>query len=229
MTALVLASFPIAALIFAAMVGIPLWLTFKRPDRAPQFSAAASSSQSVPAYRPAAPAAAAATLPRTPRCRGGCTPLRSAPRASTRRPPAAMASGPDRARRRSGRAKPRHGGSQCGSRRVASQAPAASSPGGDRQLSSCGQGSGSGSGSRSGAGCIPSGRPVPGAPRRCPAPGHVPSRGGPRHMCTSPRASGFPPGTYHLVERVQRRGGQPQDARVGVGQHHPAAQPGTHN
>ena len=57
MTALVLASFPIAALIFAAMVGIPLWLTFKRPDRAPQFSAAASSSQSVPAYRPAAPAA----------------------------------------------------------------------------------------------------------------------------------------------------------------------------
>jgi len=34
MNALVLANFPIAALIFAAIVGIPLWLTFKRPDRA---------------------------------------------------------------------------------------------------------------------------------------------------------------------------------------------------
>ena len=37
MSALVLANFPIAALIFAAMVGIPLWLTFKRPDRAPAY------------------------------------------------------------------------------------------------------------------------------------------------------------------------------------------------
>jgi hypothetical protein len=36
MNALVLANFPIAALIFAAIVGIPLWLTFKRPDRAPR-------------------------------------------------------------------------------------------------------------------------------------------------------------------------------------------------
>ena len=34
MSTLVLANFPIAFLIFAAMVGIPLWLTFKRPDRA---------------------------------------------------------------------------------------------------------------------------------------------------------------------------------------------------
>jgi hypothetical protein len=40
MSALVLASFPIAALIFAAMVGIPLWLTFKRPDRAPRYTQA---------------------------------------------------------------------------------------------------------------------------------------------------------------------------------------------
>ena len=58
MSALVLANFPIAALIFAAMVGIPLWLTFKRPDRAPQFGATTSSSKSVPAYRPAGPVAA---------------------------------------------------------------------------------------------------------------------------------------------------------------------------
>jgi hypothetical protein len=34
MNALVLANFPVAALIFAAIVGIPLWLTFKHPDRA---------------------------------------------------------------------------------------------------------------------------------------------------------------------------------------------------
>ena len=38
MNALVLANFPVAALIFAAIVGIPLWLTFKRPDRAPRYS-----------------------------------------------------------------------------------------------------------------------------------------------------------------------------------------------
>ncbi len=37
MNALVLANFPLAALIFAAIVGIPLWLTFKRPDRAPRY------------------------------------------------------------------------------------------------------------------------------------------------------------------------------------------------
>jgi hypothetical protein len=57
-SALVLANFPIAALIFAAIVGIPLWLTFKRPDKAPQFSAATSGAQSVPAYRAASPATA---------------------------------------------------------------------------------------------------------------------------------------------------------------------------
>jgi hypothetical protein len=54
-SALVLANFPIAALIFAAMVGIPLWLTFKRPDKAPQFSAATSSNTT---YRAAGPATA---------------------------------------------------------------------------------------------------------------------------------------------------------------------------
>ena len=58
MTALVLANFPIAALIFAAIVGIPLWLTFKRPDRAPRFSAAVSGSTAGATYRPADPAAA---------------------------------------------------------------------------------------------------------------------------------------------------------------------------
>ncbi len=55
MNALVLANFPIAALIFAAMVGIPLWLTFKRPDKPPQFSAAASTGRAAPAYRAADP------------------------------------------------------------------------------------------------------------------------------------------------------------------------------
>lgn len=59
MTALVLANFPIAALIFAAIVGIPLWLTFKRPDRAPQFSSTAASGGTTAAvYRAADPAAA---------------------------------------------------------------------------------------------------------------------------------------------------------------------------
>jgi len=46
-SALVLANFPIAALIFAAIVGIPLWLTFKRPDRAPAYGRVMSSA-SVP-------------------------------------------------------------------------------------------------------------------------------------------------------------------------------------
>jgi len=57
-TALVLANFPLAFLIFAAMVGIPLWLTFKRPDRAPQYSAATSGTKTVPVYRTAGPAVA---------------------------------------------------------------------------------------------------------------------------------------------------------------------------
>jgi hypothetical protein len=57
MNALVLANFPIAFLIFAAIVGIPLWLTFKRPDRAPHFSQArAYSATAVPATTPASPA-----------------------------------------------------------------------------------------------------------------------------------------------------------------------------
>ena len=58
MTALVLANFPLAALIFAAIVGIPLWLTFRRPDRAPQFSAATPGTQTIPASRAAGPATA---------------------------------------------------------------------------------------------------------------------------------------------------------------------------
>jgi hypothetical protein len=63
MNALVLANFPIAALIFAAIVGIPLWLTFKRPDRAPRSSQAASAG---PATAAAATVASArpATAPR---------------------------------------------------------------------------------------------------------------------------------------------------------------------
>jgi hypothetical protein len=55
MNALVLANFPIAALIFAAIVGIPLWLTFKRPDRAPRYSQAATATPATAASaRPAA-------------------------------------------------------------------------------------------------------------------------------------------------------------------------------
>ncbi|MGH3124622.1 MAG: hypothetical protein ACRDND_26880, partial [Streptosporangiaceae bacterium] len=59
MNALVLANFPIAALIFAAVVGIPLWLTFKRPDRAPRYSQAATS-PAISAQAVAAPARPAA-------------------------------------------------------------------------------------------------------------------------------------------------------------------------
>jgi hypothetical protein len=40
MNALVLANFPIALLIFAAVVGIPLWMTFKHPSTAPDYSEA---------------------------------------------------------------------------------------------------------------------------------------------------------------------------------------------
>ena len=54
MSTLVLANFPIAFLIFAAMVGIPLWLTFKRPDRAPVYRHATAA----PTHRTAGPAAA---------------------------------------------------------------------------------------------------------------------------------------------------------------------------
>ena len=40
MSTLVLANFPIAFLIFAAIVGIPMWMTFKRPDKAPEYGQA---------------------------------------------------------------------------------------------------------------------------------------------------------------------------------------------
>ena len=38
MSTLVLANFPIAFLIFAAVVAIPLWLTVRRPDKVPRQS-----------------------------------------------------------------------------------------------------------------------------------------------------------------------------------------------
>lgn len=40
MTPLVWANFPLAALFILAIVGIPLWLTFKRPHSRPDFSGA---------------------------------------------------------------------------------------------------------------------------------------------------------------------------------------------
>jgi hypothetical protein len=36
--ALVLANFPLAILMITAIVGIPLWMTFKRPESAPDYS-----------------------------------------------------------------------------------------------------------------------------------------------------------------------------------------------
>jgi hypothetical protein len=62
MNALVLANFPVAALIFAAVVAIPLWLTFKRPDRALRDTGARaySGAAAVPAQAAAAPARRAA-------------------------------------------------------------------------------------------------------------------------------------------------------------------------
>jgi hypothetical protein len=57
-SALVLANFPIAFLIFAAMVGIPLWLIFKHPDKAPDYSHATAGAQTSRAGRTAGPAAA---------------------------------------------------------------------------------------------------------------------------------------------------------------------------
>jgi hypothetical protein len=41
-TGIVIANFPIIALIVAAMVGIPLWMTFKHPDRRPDYSEASA-------------------------------------------------------------------------------------------------------------------------------------------------------------------------------------------
>jgi hypothetical protein len=57
---LVLANFPLAFLIFAAVVGIPLWLSFKRPDQAPEYGRAMStrSVKTVPAYSTAGLSAA---------------------------------------------------------------------------------------------------------------------------------------------------------------------------
>ena len=40
MNALVLANFPLAILVILAIVGIPLWMTFKRPESAPDFAEA---------------------------------------------------------------------------------------------------------------------------------------------------------------------------------------------
>jgi len=38
--ALVLANFPLAILVMLAIVGIPLWMTFKHPETAPDYSEA---------------------------------------------------------------------------------------------------------------------------------------------------------------------------------------------
>jgi hypothetical protein len=63
MTPLVLASLALAAVFFGAWYGIPMWMTFKRPDGRPDFSearaylqakAALAEGESVPA-RPATP------------------------------------------------------------------------------------------------------------------------------------------------------------------------------
>ena len=40
MTGIVIANFPIIALIVAAMIGIPLWITFKHPHSHPDYSEA---------------------------------------------------------------------------------------------------------------------------------------------------------------------------------------------
>ena len=63
MTPLVLASLTLAALFFAAWYGIPMWITFKRPERGPGFSEARAYLQAKAALaegesvltRPAAP------------------------------------------------------------------------------------------------------------------------------------------------------------------------------
>ena len=40
MTGIVISNFPIIAVILAAMIGIPLWITFRHPDRHPDYSEA---------------------------------------------------------------------------------------------------------------------------------------------------------------------------------------------
>jgi hypothetical protein len=39
-TGIVISNFPIIAVILAAMIGIPLWITFRHPDRHPDYSEA---------------------------------------------------------------------------------------------------------------------------------------------------------------------------------------------
>jgi hypothetical protein len=54
--ALVLANFPMAILVILAIVGIPLWMTFKRPETAPDYAeartyfGAKAGLRAVPAY-----------------------------------------------------------------------------------------------------------------------------------------------------------------------------------
>ena len=56
MNALVLANFPMAILVILAIVGIPLWMTFKRPETAPDYAearahfGAQAGLRAVPAY-----------------------------------------------------------------------------------------------------------------------------------------------------------------------------------
>ncbi len=56
MNALVLANFPMAILVILAIVGIPLWMTFKRPETAPDYAeartyfGAKAGLRAVPAY-----------------------------------------------------------------------------------------------------------------------------------------------------------------------------------
>jgi hypothetical protein len=57
----VLANFPIAFLIFAAIVGIPLWLTFKRPDKAPHYGQPATAQRATALAAASRPAGHLAT------------------------------------------------------------------------------------------------------------------------------------------------------------------------
>ncbi len=65
MTGTVIANFPLIALIVAAMVGVPLWITFKHPHRRPDytearayFRAKAAAEPHVSEFVPATPVAA---------------------------------------------------------------------------------------------------------------------------------------------------------------------------
>jgi hypothetical protein len=67
--ALVLANFPLAILVILAIVGIPLWMTFKRPETAPDYAearayfGAQTGLRAVPAYATARSHADRATQP----------------------------------------------------------------------------------------------------------------------------------------------------------------------